>query len=282
MSFEAGLLLKTFMAPLTVSLIVAWLWSRHARDASAETLGNRFRVGLAWWLGSLIILAIQVQSLRFEEAWQQADYLLWMLALVSSIASQKIKPSGVWLPAGVFVAIDLYASLPRGDGWNDMATTKYFWWSLGAFAWLVNAWCWPQELDKADSTTSNWSIWIGLLYQAALTICALSCYGSLGEWSLSLLSITIPLVLLSSRFSAGSMRTVLWQVFAVGSLIAISAVLYGADPWAVALALFMPSLASLVDRVCRLQKFSRTWRIRTTAIGSSLILIVVLVLIGAS
>ncbi len=282
LSFETALLLKAFVAPLAVSAITAWLWSRYVREASAETLGNRLRVGLAWWLGSLIILAIQVQSLRFEETWQQADYLLWMVALVSSIASQKIKTARVWFLAGVFVVIMLYASLPRGDGWSDMTTTKYFWWSLGVIAWLVNAWCWPFDVDEAHSTSSGWFVWILLVYHAALTICSFSCYASLGAWSLSLLSMTIPLAVLASRFSVGSMRTVRWQVFAVGSLIAISAVLYGADPWAVALALFMPAFASLVDQVCGLWKLSRTWRIGMTAIGSSLILLVVVVLIGAS
>ncbi len=282
MSFEAALLIKAFFAPLVVSSFIAWLWNRYARKAATATLGRRILVGLAWWLGSLIVLAIQVQSLRFDETWQQADYFLWIVALAACITSQKIKAAGVWLLAGLLVVVVLYASLPRGDGWNDVATTKYCWWSLGVIAWLVNSRFWPGEIQEAGTTSNGWLVWTLLVYQSALAICAFSCYASLGEWSLNLVAITIPFASLASKLGVGSMRSIHWQVFAAGSLIAISAVLYGADPWAVAVALFMPTFVGVLDSCCPLLTISRMRRIWIVMIGTSLMLLVIVILLSAS
>ncbi len=280
MSFETELLFKSLVAPLAVSSIVVWIWVRYARDISKTILKRPILVGLAWWLASLIVLAFQSQSLRFDETWQQADYLLWILALAACVSTRGSKATGKWLLAAFLVVMVLYASLPRGDGWDDMATTKHVWWAMGVLAWIANSWFWPLGVREEDRLFNGQLIWTLVLYQTALAICALSCYGSLGEWSLSLIAITIPFALLASRKDLLATRPLLSQVYAAGSLVAISAVLYGCDPWAVGIALFMPAIVGVLDCWSQRLALSRMPKIWISVVGSSLTLLVVIILLG--
>jgi hypothetical protein len=278
MSFEAELLMQAFAVPLAVSAAIAWLLARFVQSKSIAILGKRIVVGHTWWLGAILALAFGAQTLHFDEKWQQAAYWLWLVILTSCITSTPSQPNLQWILSSLAVAIFLGASLPGGDGWQDMATTKYVGWLVGWIAWLANSALCSEHRSCAISKASY--VWIVFVSQAALAICALSCYGSLGAWALSLTALAVSFTALVARSDNDIFRTVLWPIFAAGSLVALTAVLYGANLWPVIVALFMPTSCGMIDRLCQARSLTPTPRSWVAFIVSTAMLTIVIGLLN--
>ncbi len=280
LSFEAALLMQSFAAPLAFSSVLAWMLVPCIRSISMSTLAKQILVGHAWWLSAVVVLAISARSLQFEENWQQAVYWLWLPVLVVCIASKHVKPLTLWILMSLSVAIFLGASLPMGDGWQDMETTKHVGWLVGGVAWLLNA---LLSNDRCSNILSRGSfVWTLFVHQVSLAICALSCYGSLGAWALGLTALVVSFATLVSTSESGIARTVVWPAYAAAAMVAITAVLYGANPLPVLVALFVPSLVGIVDRVCRLLSFSQAHQSWVALILSTVMLTIVIVLVSLS
>jgi hypothetical protein len=262
--------MQAFAAQLVVSSVVAWLLSLCIRSQSISPFWMRTILGHAWWLLTIIALAIGARTLQFEEKWQQAIYWLWLLIVTLCVSGMQSNPRMIWILAFVAVAIFLGVSLPGGDGWQDMAITKYVGWLVGGIAWLVNvSWFSEQRLGACSKVSLVWTVFAS---QAALSINALSYYGSLGAWALSLSAIAIAFTTLVSNAEITILRAVLWPVFAAGSLVAITSVLYGAKPLPVLLALFLPTLVGLGDCICQRRSFRSAQRSWSVLIVSTVLL----------
>jgi hypothetical protein len=280
LSFEAELLLRAFVAPLVVSLVVVGLLARCVLGTSIRPFWKRIIVSHAWWLGAIIALSIDARTMLFDEPWQQAVYTLWFLTLTSCIGRHETKPIVSWLFAGLAVAIFLYASLPGGEGWQDMATTKYVGWLIGGIAWLLNTTLTARE--RKDILSKGAFVWTLFASQAALAICALSCYGTLGAWALSLAALAISFAILVLNAEIAIVRLVLWQVFAAGSLVALSSLLYGANRGPVMIALFAPAAIGTVDRLSKFFSLSPTQQNWISVSASTATLIAVAILLSVA
>jgi len=152
-----------------------------------------------------------------------------------------------WLMAGLGMSWLALVVMPTGDAWQDVLPLHREWMFLVIVSGLSNIY-WMQRL--AESSAERWVSLVCLAGLAGPAILAGTVYAGIAEWFLSACVATGVAALLSLRWPAARLWTVVYPVclFAAAGTASCRFYNYAEVPrWLYLLILFLPSIVAMVD-----------------------------------
>ena len=266
MPFDQTALLWSILVPVVIATGAFALGRIASRFPSYKKARiDIFTFAFGWWVSIAI-------ALYGRQGWPQAEWQLCLWPLIiwavfawfSSVFDLSVERPGHstdnswrWILVAVASGLTSLTCLPRGEIWTDSYHLHGPWGVLLTLAMLINAW----SLDcMSRRNTERWVLLVTLASFGGPVALAAATYGSLTEWSVAMVSVTLV-------FSVAGLLVRDSQVCAIAPLAAAAGTCIIAagrfqtfqdyPAWIYGLMLLLPACVAGLDFVLRKQP---TWQ----------------------
>ncbi|MCP4888517.1 hypothetical protein N9D23_12525 [Rubripirellula sp.] len=285
MTFDQTVGLWCVAVPIAVMLFGTLVGRLITRRLPAKV--GQAVLGVSWFAATAIPLFGR-QGFEWwpEDAWRQTVWLVlaWALILPATAMQRATKPDQPlgelpkfgerpasapwrWVVAGTLSCLTGMLVMPSGDAWSDTLPLHRCWMLSVTLSCLWNSYA----IDAmARRNAARWCLLTALAGLAVPFALAAATYGSLAEWTLSMLVATFVAVIAGSTRWLPAAWVTAFPIIAGGSIITASARFYSYQDqplWVYGVALFTPSILATID--CSVASRSTKLRIVVSAIAAT-------------
>ncbi len=285
MTFDQTVGLWCVVVPVGAMLIGTLIGTQVVRLLPAKAGQAVFGIS---WFAAIAIPLIGRQGFAWwpEDAWRQTLWMIlaWAIILPATtrqLASEPEQPTEPdqpisnppasghwrWVAVGTLSCLTGMLAMPSGDAWSDTLPLPRCWMLSVTLSCLWNS----HAIEAmARRGASRWCLLTALAGLAVPFALAAATYGSLAEWTLSMLVATLVAASVGLTGWFPTAWVAAFPIIAGGSIITASARFYSYQDhplWVYGIALFTPSILAAIDG-CVTSRSTKT-RVTVSAIAAT-------------